>query len=132
MIAQEKLTLNRVYIFKKAPPSKYSYIAEIRSCPETGSRPTSTMWVKMLARSSKQIQGQTIKAVIPYVRQEIPIIIVFRALGFTADRDILEHICYDFEDVRMMELLRPSMDEAFIIQDQKVILYRFSSQVCYQ
>jgi len=122
LIAQEKLTLNRVYIFKKAPPSKYSYIAEIRSCPETGSRPTSTMWVKMLARSSKQIQGQTIKAVIPYVRQEIPIIIVFRALGFTADRDILEHICYDFEDVRMMELLRPSMDEAFIIQDQKLAL----------
>ena len=36
-----------VYVFKKAEPSKYSYVAEIRSCLETGSRPTSTMYIKM-------------------------------------------------------------------------------------
>lgn len=31
--------------------------------------------------------------------------IVFRALGFVADRDILEHIIYDFEDQEMMEMV---------------------------
>ena len=46
--------------------------------------------------------------------------IVFRALGFVADKDILEHICYDFSDVEMMELLRPSLEEAFVIQNQQV------------
>ncbi len=40
---------------------------------------------------------------------------VFRALGFVADKDILEHICYDFNDTAMMELLRPSLEEAFVI-----------------
>lgn len=42
--------------------------------------------------------------------------IVFRALGFVSDRDILEHIIYDFEDPEMMELVKPSLDEAFVIQ----------------
>lgn len=48
--------------------------------------------------------------------KEINIIILFRALGFVSDRDILEHIIYDFEDQEMMELLKPSLDEAFVIQ----------------
>lgn len=48
--------------------------------------------------------------------------IVFRALGFVADREILEHIVYDFRDQRMMELLKPSLEEAFVIQDQNVAL----------
>lgn len=45
---------------------------------------------------------------------------MFRALGFTADKDILEHICYDFNDPAMMELLRPSLEEAAAINDQEV------------
>ena len=64
--------------------------------------------------------GQYIRATLPYIRTEIPIIIVFRALGFVADKDILEHICYDFSDTLMMELLRPSLEEAFVIQNQQV------------
>lgn len=42
--------------------------------------------------------------------------IVFRALGFVSDRDILEHIIYDFDDPEMMEMVKPSLDEAFVIQ----------------
>ena len=42
--------------------------------------------------------------------------------GFVADRDILEHVVYDFSDTEMMERLRPSLDEAFVIQNQTVAL----------
>jgi DNA-directed RNA polymerase II subunit RPB2 len=55
LIAQEKMSHNQVYVFKKSQPSKYAYVAEIRSCLETGSRPTSTMYVKMLSRGGKVI-----------------------------------------------------------------------------
>ena len=48
--------------------------------------------------------------------------IVFRALGFVPDRDILEHVCYDFADHELMERLRPSLEEAFAIQDQEPAL----------
>jgi hypothetical protein len=29
--------------------------------------------------------------------------IIFRALGHVSDRDVLEHIIYDFDDMEMME-----------------------------
>lgn len=64
----------------------------------------------MLAKGSqggrKSAIGQRIVGSLPYIRQEIPIMIVFRALGFVADRDILEHIIYDFDDPEMMEMVR--------------------------
>ena len=37
-------------------------------------------------RAEHQEVGQRIVAVLPYIKQEIPIMIVFRALGFVADR----------------------------------------------
>ena len=68
------------------------------------------MWVSMLSKGSqggrKSAIGQRIVGSLPYIRQEIPIMIVFRALGFVADRDILEHIIYDFDDPEMMEMVR--------------------------
>ncbi len=53
----------------------------------------------------KSAIGQRIIVILPYIRQEIPVIIVFRALGFVSDRDILEHIIYDFDDPEMMEMV---------------------------
>ncbi|KAJ7388035.1 DNA-directed RNA polymerase II subunit RPB2 [Desmophyllum pertusum] len=119
------MATNTVYVFSKKD-SKYSFTAEIRSCLEHSSRPTSTMWVSMLAKGSREV------ARVPLVSgllvlchtsdRRFPIMIVFRALGFVADRDILEHIIYDFDDPEMMEMVKPSLDEAFVIQEQNVAL----------
>lgn len=125
LIAQEKMASNTVYVFSMKD-SKYAYKAECRSCIEHSNRPTSTLWCNMLSKGSqgakKTTIGQRIVAIIPYIKQDIPIIIVFRALGFVSDRDILEHIIYDFEDPEMMEMVKPSLDEAFVVQDQDVAL----------
>ncbi|CAM6126986.1 unnamed protein product [Calypogeia fissa] len=124
LIAQEKMSTNHVYVFKKRQPNKYAYVGEVRSMAETQNRPASSMFVRMLSRAGAKggSSGQYIRATLPYIRTEIPIIVVFRALGFVADKDILEHICYDFNDTAMMELLRPSLEEAFVIQNQQVAL----------
>jgi len=125
IIAQEKMATNTVYVFDQKD-SKYAYKTEIRSCMEHSSRPTSTMWVNMMARggqgAKKSAIGQRIVGILPYIKQEIPIIIVFRALGYVSDRDILEHIIYDFDDPEMMEMVKPSLDEAFVVQEQSVAL----------
>lgn len=76
---------------------------------------------KFFSYLSQGGSGQYIRATLPYIRSEIPVIIVFRALGFVSDKDILAHICYDFADTQMMELLRPSLEEAFVIQNQQVL-----------
>ncbi|CAN4097057.1 unnamed protein product [Withania somnifera] len=123
LIAQEKMSSNHVYVFKKRQPNKYAYVAEVRSIAEGQNKAPSGMFVRMLSRSStKGASGQYIRATLPYIRAEIPIIVVFRALGFVADKDILAHICYDFSDTQMMELVRPSLEEAFVIQNQQVAL----------
>ena len=106
LIAQEKMATNTVHVFKKKE-SKYAHTAEIRSYIENSSRPVSTLWVSQLARGGagmkKSAIGQRIVCTLPYIQREIPIMIVFRALGFVSDRDILEHIIYDFGDIEMME-----------------------------
>ena len=64
--------------------------------------------------------GNVMKATIPYIKVDIPIWVVFRALGVISDRDILEHICYDMQDNQMLEMLKPCIDEGFVIQDREV------------
>ncbi|RKP27639.1 DNA-dependent RNA polymerase II second largest subunit [Syncephalis pseudoplumigaleata] len=123
LIAQERMASNQVYVFSKAQPATYTYSAEIRSVPERGSHHSSSLNIKMMSKSAdKGTTGQYIRATLPYIRQDIPIVVAFRALGLIADRDILEHICYDQDDEAMLEMLRPCLEEAFVIQDREVAL----------
>jgi hypothetical protein len=54
LIAQEKMSTNHVYVFKKRQPNKYSFVAEVRSMAESQNRPPSTMFVRMLSRASSK------------------------------------------------------------------------------
>lgn len=121
IIAQERSAANIVQVFKKAAPSPISYLAEIRSAIEKGSKLISSMQIKLKAAKVGST-GQTISATLPYVKTDIPIVIVFRALGVVPDRDILDHICYDSNDRQMLEMLKPCIEEAFVIQDREVAL----------
>lgn len=123
IIAQERMATNHVYVFKKAM-SKFSYVAEIRSSQEGGYRAPSGFFIKMEPKhgSRKGGIGGLIHATIPYIRQDIPIVILFRALGCTADKEIIKHIIYNLNDGQMMELLRPSLEEAVAIQSDTVAL----------
>ncbi|KAJ1508000.1 DNA-dependent RNA polymerase II [Coelomomyces lativittatus] len=115
IIAQERTATNAVFVFKKPLPSPVEYQAEIRSQAETGPKTMSSLIVKM----SRQ---HHITATLPYINQDIPIVIVFRALGLLTDRDVLERICYDFNDHQMLEMLKPCIDEAFHINTQELAL----------
>lgn len=117
LIAQERSAANIVQVFKKSAPSPISHVAEIRSALEKGSRLISSMSIKLVAKGER-----TIKATLPYVKSEIPIVLVFRALGVVPDGDILEHICYDQNDTEMLEMLKPCIEEGFFVQDREVAL----------
>jgi DNA-directed RNA polymerase II subunit RPB2 len=124
LIAQERSAGNIVQCFEKKADDKTPYVAEIRSAGEKGSRVLSSMQIK-LHKSAEGLRGgfgKTVKMTVPYVNSEIPIAIVFRALGVVSDEDILNHICYDRNDTQMLEMLKPSLEEAFVIQDREVAL----------
>lgn len=124
LIAQERSAANIVQVFKKAQPSPDLYQAEIRSALEKGSRLISSTTLKLKAKGESQRGGfgQTIQATIPYIKKEVAIAIVFRALGIISDEDILNAVCYDRADTQMMEMLRPCIEEAFAIQEREVAL----------
>ncbi|KAG5644623.1 DNA-dependent RNA polymerase II [Asterophora parasitica] len=122
LIAQERMATNHVYVFAKAQPSPINFLAEIRSAVEKGGKTISQFQVKMFHRNQERSLGNVMKATIPYIKVDIPIWVVFRGLGVISDRDILEHICYDMQDAQMLEMLKPCIDDGFVIQEREVAL----------
>jgi DNA-directed RNA polymerase II subunit RPB2 len=115
IIAQERTATNTVFVFSRPLTSPIAFQAEIRSQAEEGPKTLSSFLVKMT-------RDNNIVASLPYINQDIPIMVVFRALGLVADRDILERIVYDPSDDQMLEMLKPCIDHAFLIQDREVAL----------
>jgi DNA-directed RNA polymerase II subunit RPB2 len=123
IIAQERLSNNHVYAFQKKQPSKFSWVIETRSQVENSTRPVSTLYIQMYQKGGRgTIEGNQIRSTLPYIRTDVPVVVIFRALGYVADRDIIEHVVYDLTDGEMMDLFRPSLEEAFVIQRQDVAL----------
>ncbi|CAM9851945.1 unnamed protein product, partial [Ectocarpus sp. 12 AP-2014] len=122
LIANERMSTNHVYCFKKRQPSKFTWTSEIRSFVDNSGRPPSSMFLQMYAKGTQhsKVNGGHIRAQLPYIRTDVPVVLVFRALGYTNDKAILEHIVYDFSDTDMMEKFRPSLEEADVIQNQVV------------
>lgn len=123
IVAQERMCNNHVYAFRKKQPSKFSWVIETRSQVENSTRPTSTLYIQMYQKGGRgSIEGNQIRSTLPYIRTDIPVVVIFRALGYVADRDIIEHVVYDLTDGEMMDLFRPSLEESFVIQIQEVAL----------
>ncbi|AFM99119.1 DNA-directed RNA polymerase subunit B [Encephalitozoon hellem ATCC 50504] len=115
IVAQERMASNTVYVFKKAQPATYTHYAEIRSVPEKSSRNPSTLSMK-LCRSPVAIRVS-----LPLVKQDVPLFVLYRALGFLSDKEIIDHILYEDDD-EMFELLKESIEEGMVVQDQNVAL----------
>lgn len=112
IVAQEKMTDNFVYVFHAKPPSKFSWVAEIRSSPDNSQDMPKSFKVKLTNKSGgTTVSSQdTIIAEITYVNTPIPLIILLRALGYDRDKEIFELICHDMEDFQMMEVLKGSFE----------------------
>jgi DNA-directed RNA polymerase II subunit RPB2 len=123
LIAQERSAANIVQVFRKKQ-GPVPWVAEIRSAVEKGTRLISSFNIKWTENSLMQPRtpGPFAYATLPYIKSDVPIGIVFRALGIVSDEDILTHINYDHRDGSMMELLKPSIEEASVIQDRESAL----------
>ena len=108
LITQERLAANHVYVFLKNV-DRCSYFAEIKSQLENSSRNASGCAV--MIRSAGQKDAGALFVRMPYINEDVPLFVVFRALGIETDREAIKHIVYRIEDdPEMMDRLRPSMD----------------------
>ena len=127
IISQEKKCENRVYVF---PPSKiiskYSHTAEITS--SVYDKPSNIEVIHLKLKDKDDVfSGKTIKFNWSFrkLKQDVPLFVIFRALGIISDKEILEYILldiYDDNNKDLIEHLRPSIEEAAPIQTQTMAL----------
>lgn len=120
LIGQERMASNICHVHAKSPPAPYSYVAEIRSLGPV--IPVPSLFAIKMSRNER-----VLRCAIPNLKQDIPLFVLFRALGVVSDRDILDHISTSCTsstsvDEAMVELLKPCVEEAFVIQEQSVAL----------
>lgn len=120
IVAQERMANNQVNVFAKRPPSKYSWVAEIRSQADQSNRPPQLFTMQMKSGHNSNKENASIYCTIPLIREHIPLVILFRALNCLDDKTILARICFDCpNDAAMREALRASLEEAKIIHTQE-------------
>ena len=81
IVAQERMATNFVYVFEKNEQSGFSWQAEIRSNTDGMNRPPVQFSVKISKKNvfAKNDLGGIITSRIPYIKIDVPIVILFRA-----------------------------------------------------
>jgi DNA-directed RNA polymerase beta subunit len=90
IVSQDRIAENKTYVFPNNKCNSYSHIAEIRSVIENKFSVPKTTTLKL---SNKPNQfGRVIRANIHHIKHDIPIVILFRALGIQTDKEIAKYI----------------------------------------
>jgi DNA-directed RNA polymerase II subunit RPB2 len=104
VVSQDRIAENKTYVFKDNKVSTYSYIAEIRSVPDNVFSPPKLTVLKLSAKETQF--GKYIRVVIHHIKTDIPIFILFRALGIESDKEIIQYIFNDIDDENNKKLLK--------------------------
>lgn len=118
VIAQETLACNTVFVFD-GKDGKFTHQAEIRSLRPNNNLATLHVNLKLAPKPKPNSQespfGQQIVAKLQCIKEHIPIVVFFRALGCDGDADILHHINCDPE---MKAMIEPSLYAFSFILDK--------------
>ena len=107
IIPQERLASNKVYLSTKEETNAFLYKAEVRF----------SLSIKYTLKKSKNysrinpFSDKIFTAKIPYVKGDIDIVILFKALGIENDKEIFDLISLDENDNSFIELLKPSLEK---------------------
>ena len=130
LICQERKCENKILAFAhNKTQTAYSNTVEISSVPSIRSFTRSTQ-----LKLYKKTGNETIQVFIQRFKNDspFPLFIVFRALGITSDKDIMERILYNTDAPRhkkAFDLLIPSIDEASAIKSQDMALLYMANYV---
>lgn len=102
-LGQEKAADNKVYCYKNKKDDKYICTAEIRCVPDW--KVISPKQTYMMVSSKVNASGHEVLIQIPRIKKEIPIFVLFRALGVISDKDICEKIVLNIDDEESQSIL---------------------------
>ena len=130
IIAQEKVAPNIVQVFENSKQTKkYGLVAEVRSVNDTIFTIPKLTSVKITNSGSDQ---EYLRVAIPHIKTEIPLFIVFRALGSETDKEICHYILNHNQsnlDKCYLKLLKASILEGASIQSQTQAIQYISNHI---
>jgi DNA-directed RNA polymerase II subunit RPB2 len=125
ILCQEKVADNRIMIFQnKKSASKHTHSVEIKSLHESFTMPPKKLEIRLSSKFNGF--GNPLTACVPRFREDIPVVVYFRALGVLTDRAITRIIWGSDEDDTHTELLAASFRDASelgIFTQQEAIQY---------
>ncbi len=87
ILCQEKVADNRIMVFQaKKSASKHTYSVEMKSLSETFTMPPKKLEIRLSSKFNGF--GFPLLACVPRFREDIPVMVFFRALGVIADADV--------------------------------------------
>ena len=87
ILCQEKVADNRIMVFQaKKSSSKHTYSVEMKSLSETFTMPPKKLEIRLSSKFNGF--GYPLLACVPRFREDIPVMVFFRALGVTTDIDV--------------------------------------------
>ena len=95
LISQDRINENKTLVFQPNNNIDGLY-AEIRSMSDSTYLPPKTTSLNMSGKLNHM--GRIIRMSTSFLRSEIPVFIMFRALGIISDKEIIEHIVYDLDN----------------------------------
>ena len=106
LISQDRINENKTLIFKPNNNSEGLY-AEIRSICDSSYLPPKTTCLNMSGKLNHM--GRIIRINTSFLRSEVPIFVMFRALGIINDKEIIYHIVYDIDQEKNKRIISELM-----------------------
>ncbi len=122
MISMERMSENRPFVFRNGRGSaKEMEVVEIKCIGPDNDQVPKSNTVKIVYHPKNQLITM-LRATVPRIKTDIPLIILFRALGVLADKDIYELILGKEDDSTYDPIITESILEASSITTQEQAL----------
>ena len=109
ILCQEKVADNRIMVFyNKKTASKYTYSVEMKSLHESFTTPPKKLEIRLSSKFNGL--GYPLTICVPRFREDVPIMVMFRALGLENDQDIANLVIADNHG-HLLEMLAASFKE---------------------
>jgi DNA-directed RNA polymerase beta subunit/intein/homing endonuclease len=110
IISQERQSENKAFCFKSIASPKFSHVVEVKSVPKEGFMPAKTTAVKIATKPGKH--GKSIYITFQGSKKEIPMVILFRAIGCSSDKEISYYV-FANKSQEMKETMLPYLEASF-------------------
>ena len=127
IVSQERVSNNIPFVFN---PKKSLFMVEIKSTDLYGRKIPSPFKIKYVGNAKRTYK--ILMSSLPYIKKDIPLILVFKALGIIRDKDIVDTICTENElknNKQLVDIITHLLEEGHNIEREHAleIIGKYSS-----